>query len=366
MMAAVHFPSNPNFKFDDAMDLSSDLNRGADDEDIDIDIDFRDVQNPEAADEEMTEEIDESAMPVDSNRHMQPMPDPLDTPMDDEIGASLELDSGQQEQGQSSENDHDTAEDISEEDLIDDQENIDTGIQANQEPTDKLAGEEPEDVFALSKSPGTMQEMARGASDLAAATNTTYSIESEETDVRLTPPPHSPLRDTSFDQPNPKSQPTKQEGLGDQAKHTESQHLEDINGVRGVLETKTDETAPGQRLAGSILSETENGHNETNEIASTADVPTNDVRSGPLRTVIVMYQDEEVSLFPPWTDDTESAPAYLLSNESLAHGGALNLLSACREVLAESVDELEELEISIPDLGLKINEVSGIAIRQRV
>lgn len=79
-----------------------------------------------------------------------------------------------------------------------------------------------------------------------------------------------------------------------------------------------------------------------------------------LHPVIVIYQDNEMSLFPPINQDHEHSQTYFLDNESYASESIGSLLSACRTVLAESIEEEEELQIMIHKMGLCISEVSSV------
>ena len=74
--------------------------------------------------------------------------------------------------------------------------------------------------------------------------------------------------------------------------------------------------------------------------------------------VVVVYQDNEMSLFPPVDQDEEHSQTYFLQDESYALGSISNLLGACRSLLGESINEQDELEIRIEELGLQISEVS--------
>lgn len=76
-----------------------------------------------------------------------------------------------------------------------------------------------------------------------------------------------------------------------------------------------------------------------------------------LHPVTVVYQDSEMSLFPPTDDDQDHAQTYLLTDEGVASESIWNLFGACRLVLADSIEKDDELEITIGELGLQISEV---------
>lgn len=73
--------------------------------------------------------------------------------------------------------------------------------------------------------------------------------------------------------------------------------------------------------------------------------------------VTLIYQDTEMSLFPPAEGGQTT---YFLSDEGLVSQNIENLFDACRNVLAGSIEEEEKLEFSIDDLGLRISEVGHI------
>ena len=73
--------------------------------------------------------------------------------------------------------------------------------------------------------------------------------------------------------------------------------------------------------------------------------------------VVVVYQNTEISLFPPAEQNQESSQTFFLQDEKLAGQSISKLLEACRIVLDESIGEEDELEIRIEELGLFINEV---------
>ena len=76
-----------------------------------------------------------------------------------------------------------------------------------------------------------------------------------------------------------------------------------------------------------------------------------------LHPVVVLYQQNEIFLFPPNDNDGQYAQTYFLEDESLANQNVKALLEALRLVLADSINEQDELEISFVSLGLDICEV---------
>ena len=74
--------------------------------------------------------------------------------------------------------------------------------------------------------------------------------------------------------------------------------------------------------------------------------------------VVVLYQDNEISLFPPIDSDDEHTNTYFLQNEQVAGDSIKALFGALRSILGESISEQEELMLDINDLGLHISEVN--------
>lgn len=80
----------------------------------------------------------------------------------------------------------------------------------------------------------------------------------------------------------------------------------------------------------------------------------------PLHPIVVVYQGNEMLLFPPIDQDTEQSQTYFLGDEAYAAQSLEDLFGHCRSVLGDSISDEEELEIKISDLGLTITEVSFI------
>ena len=76
----------------------------------------------------------------------------------------------------------------------------------------------------------------------------------------------------------------------------------------------------------------------------------------PLHPITVHYDGNELSLFPPSNDG--SSETFLLDDENLVNVSITDLLRACRVVLGETFDEVDELVLSIEALGISLSEVS--------
>lgn len=76
-----------------------------------------------------------------------------------------------------------------------------------------------------------------------------------------------------------------------------------------------------------------------------------------LHPVLVNYQDNEISLFPPKNDRLDDSQTYFLQDERYAWDSLQDLLNACKNILEEDIEEFEELEITFQGLDLCINQV---------
>lgn len=75
-----------------------------------------------------------------------------------------------------------------------------------------------------------------------------------------------------------------------------------------------------------------------------------------LHTVKVHYLETEMCLFPPTEDD--DTEMFFLQDMSLAHESLDKILGACRDVLANTIGQDDELVLDVASLGLHISEVS--------
>ena len=74
--------------------------------------------------------------------------------------------------------------------------------------------------------------------------------------------------------------------------------------------------------------------------------------------ITILFQETEMSLFPPSNSEVESAETFLLQDVNLATEPLKGLFEACRSLVGESIDEYCELEMQFHDLELNISEVS--------
>ena len=163
---------------------------------------------------------------------------------------------------------------------------------------------------------------------------------------------------------NESGSPTQEIGKEDKTlSYVISEHrLEDGNelGHSTELKSPAEETTyhdshqdgPGTVLQDSTANDSLN-QDEDNEVEGETSVRH---RAG-LHPVIVLYQQSEIFLFPPHDNDEQYAQTYFLEDESLANQNLKVLLEALRLVLADSINENDELEINFVLLGLEMCEV---------
>lgn len=96
-------------------------------------------------------------------------------------------------------------------------------------------------------------------------------------------------------------------------------------------------------------------HTETPSVHETQEQEANDESLHPVK---VLYQDNEISLFPPFEGD--SAETFFLHDESVAYDSFGKLFSSLRGVLLDNVAGNEVLVIDIDTLGIQLTEVSTL------
>lgn len=114
--------------------------------------------------------------------------------------------------------------------------------------------------------------------------------------------------------------------------------------------------------AKSTVDETGNGHVEHLEASVSHETTGQDTHEEDesLHPVKVLYQEAEISLFPPMEGD--SAETFFLHDEDIAYDNVGKLFNSLREVLLDNVAENEVLVIDIDSLGIQITEVSPYSI----
>lgn len=85
--------------------------------------------------------------------------------------------------------------------------------------------------------------------------------------------------------------------------------------------------------------------------------PQESIEESNLHSVKVLYQDNEISLFPPMEDDPTET--YFIEDPALAHEPIGQVFHACRSVLNEHITEQEELVLDIESLNLHLSETAS-------
>jgi hypothetical protein len=114
--------------------------------------------------------------------------------------------------------------------------------------------------------------------------------------------------------------------------------------------------------AKSTAYETGDGHVEHLEVNASHETEGQDTNEEDesLHPVKVLYQEAEISLFPPMEGD--SAETFFLHDEDIAYDNVGKLFNSLREVLLDNVAENEDLVIDIDSLGIQITEVGPDSI----
>ena len=154
--------------------------------------------------------------------------------------------------------------------------------------------------------------------------------------------------------PHEDSYPNK-EALPAEADHHESASIEHATDHVSDDSANITELRPGQESDGPLA----DIQSEAQNVDKAAKVDEVDLqRPAYVHPVMVMYQGDEISLFPPVDQEEEQSSTYFLQDEQLASDAITKLLGACRSVLGESISVQEELVIDIEELGLHMSEVS--------
>ncbi|KAK8157721.1 hypothetical protein BKA80DRAFT_312159 [Phyllosticta citrichinensis] len=156
---------------------------------------------------------------------------------------------------------------------------------------------------------------------------------------------HQPETDANAPEEAPKDQEAPEE-CGDQNLAQSPKNVDSLPVPEPSHGTNQEETR-AESLDGAVNLTHEKQNREEQQSTSTHS----------LHPVVVVYNEEEISLFPPSDGDT-SGSYYFLQDEELAHGSIRSLLDACRQVLGDTVQHEDELEIDVAELGLRVSEES--------
>lgn len=164
-------------------------------------------------------------------------------------------------------------------------------------------------------------------------------------------------------------QPEQPEGI-ENAKasaHTDKKEIVEINETNETTEGKDlsaeDSHAPGETTVEnpspsqveSAPHEAKHEHTEEDSHGLHETDVQNHQEDESLHPVKVIYQDNDISLFPPLEGD--SAETFFLHDEDVAYESIGKLFGSLREVLLDNVAENEVLVIDIDSLGIQITEV---------
>ena len=328
---------------EDPMRLSPDMDRhGSADDDIDIDFEFEDEINHEGEDANMDEQPDSMV----DHRHGD---DKRDTAVnDDEMVDESGSDQAHQEQLSLLDEDLEDADglgmdDDSEKARLDqiDEQNVDLKDTAQSDGVGLPGSVDDGQGYSLD-SAEPVREQSSGPRNQGVDTAGVQGNDDYEDSRKLPAQQLSGKRDPEAD-----AESSNQEAfiyqedavhLTANVEESRSHHVDNLGSIQ-------------------VGFEDDNQYHESNEDDRHGAVPP---ITQHLHPIVVVYQGNEMSLFPPVNQDTEQSQTYFLSNESYASESLTTLFGRCKTVLADSIREDEELEIRIADLGLAINEVSVV------
>ena len=335
------------------MELSSDSIRRPDDDDgdIDIDLDLTGEQQQGIVDEEMVEEYDDPIMPHDKYPAIRVGPEPSDAPMEDQGTDADSADQGLIRK-QVTQNGNDASEgpvqrESSEEDLLD-------------EIDDKIEDDLPAQERILSTHEQSREPTKRDTSEHTDNTIPKVNLGSKhlESEAKRQNAHVEGLK-SGETAPMPGNEYESDSDVVDSMHHVESiPNLQSLQERRPEEKQKID--VQGQHRINGAQEHAARQLDDSHDVPSSDDESNDDPPAQSMHPVQITYQHEKISLFPPQPED-QNSNTFLLRDEALARGGVLNLLTACREVLGESIEQDEELEISIQGLDLKIGEVGTLS-----
>lgn len=125
-------------------------------------------------------------------------------------------------------------------------------------------------------------------------------------------------------------------------------------GSEGHAEPVTEDSNTSQAQPAAHDAKAEHVEDESHHLHHAADQDRQHDES--LHPVKVIYQDNEISLFPPLEGD--SAETFFLHDEDVAYDTVGKMFGSLREVLLDNVAENEILVIDIDSLGIQLTEVS--------
>ena len=376
-MTTLQMQNTSNFEpsaTEDPMELTSDMDRRfAADEDVDIDLDLTADHHQDLEDEYMGEDVDVFTDPASANE------EEMYTANDDEMADDTYAEGSVA--GRSSVQDEDLEDATSTVPYLDE----DTIAESHTEHT--LDG--PQECSSSSEAKATQKDM--GYHEMP-------STSEADSGVVLGTIPEGQTEQTAFNHAT--SILTNKEVLQDSAQdHEEISRLDDSthhqysqesiqepfqlhekktsDGVVSSYEYSTEAFA-GEELYASEANPDQSLPEEESAISSREEVlarrnvtegdQVEDFSTAPVEPtlqahtyvhpVVIVYQDTEISLFPPIDQDGQHSTTYLLQDEQVAGESIKKLLGACRSILGDSITDHDELVISIDGLDLNISEVS--------
>lgn len=338
---------------EDPMQFSPDMDRHASaDDDIDIDFDIEDDVPDVGDDDNMDEQLDD----IDDQQLFEYQETP--TVNDDEMVDEGQTDQAHQEQDSLVDEDLEDAEGL----VMDDglgRPLLDQNVQTQEGEPVEAYGDNPEDEAQSRGVENGIEVQDFG--DFAAGDLLDFT----EPDHEQNPDSGDQVRDTT-DGKSSKSQrggselpsnllPDKENTFDHMSEQANRDASDQDNTEHLTFVTEERDAQPPETvLSTQIGPEDRDRPHDNDQERKEDDVPP---ITESLHPIVVVYEGNEMSLFPPVDQDAEQSQTYFLDNESYARESLSSLFDHCKSVLADSIRDEEELEIKIGDLGLTVNEV---------
>ena len=344
-MTAVQGFTTPHYGTEDAMEVSTEAEPTIDqDDDIDLNIDFAENLREDLTDQDMTEECEDA--PLEDDNRVDGNFDGVDALMEEAAGGIAQSpslsspDEDIQDLGTAASR---YGEDVIVDDLIDESEEGPQHAEGSHKTDfEAVAALLPQQ---LQGDTGSMKTL-----DFHPELNAEFQANSRDrkTDQHhVSPFVNAEFQKTSFDHLNEQD-----------VEQVLSDGSEKLDGYTEVLQPLDLETSrPHPTEAFQATSPASPGEEEP-DLQSNEYDRTNDDNLSHLHPINIEFQGSEMFLFPPVDKEDEGSPTYLLPDENMATNCVQDILSECRVVLEDNVEEEDELEIAVDELDLRISEVS--------
>ena len=377
-MTTLQMQNTSNFEpsaTEDPMELTSDMDRRfAADEDIDIDLDLTADHHQDLEDEYMGEDVNVLTDPAPTNE--QEMYTANDDEMADDTYAEGSVAGRSSVQDEDLEDaastapylDEDTVAESHTEHTLDGPQEFSSSSEAKATQKDDLghhkmpSTSEADSGVVLGTIPEGQTEQTAFNHATSLLTNKEVlhdSAQDHEEISRLDDPTHHEYSQESIQEPSQLHEKNTSDGVISNYEYSteafagEESYASEANSDQPVPEEESAIPSKEEVLARQNVTEGDQGE----DFSTAPGEPTLQGHTY-IHPVVIVYQDTEISLFPPIDQDEQHSTTYLLQDEQVAGESIKKLLEACRSILGDSITDHDELLINIDGLGLDISEVS--------